>query len=111
MAEISCKPQGEKIWYVEILLCPITNYELSTFCSSGSFPREFAAETPPGMSYDLGDKSFIPDEISSSMQGRGFTAETGSGMAYNLGESFIPGEISRSLQVSFYKSVLRLPAV
>ena len=63
------------------------------------------------MSYDLGDKSFIPDEISSSMQGRGFTAETGSGMAYNLGESFIPDEISRSLQVSFYKSVLRLPAV
>ena len=63
------------------------------------------------MSYDLGDKSFIPDEISSSMQGRGFTAETGSGMAYNLGESFIPDEISRALQVSFYKSVLRLPAV
>ena len=64
------------------------------------------------MSCDLGDNSFIPDEISSSMQGRGFAAETGSGMAYNLGESFIPGEISRSLhQVSFYKSVLRLPAV
>ncbi|CAH3191697.1 unnamed protein product [Porites evermanni] len=64
----------------------------------GSFPREFNAETPPGMSYDLGNKSFILDEISSSMQGREFAAETGSGMAYNLGESFIPGEISRSLQ-------------
>ena len=59
------------------------------------------------MSYDLGDKSSILDEISSSTQGRGFAAETG--MAYNLGESFIPGEISRSLQVSFFKSVLRLP--
>lgn len=63
------------------------------------------------MSYDLGNKSFILDEISSSMQGREFAAETGSGMAYNLGESFIPGEISRSLQVSCYKSVLRLSAV
>ena len=63
------------------------------------------------MSYDLGDNSFIPDEISSSMQGRGFATEIRLGMAYNLRESFIPGEISRSLQVSFFKSVLRLPAV
>ena len=92
------------MWYVEILLCPITNYKLSTFCSSGSFPREFAAETPLEMSYDLGDKFFIPDEISSSMQGREFAAETGSRMSYNLGESFIPGEMSRLLQVSFFMS-------
>ena len=69
------------MWYVEILLRPITNHKLSTFCSSGYFPREFAAETPPGISYDLGDKFFIP------------------------------GEMSKSLQVSFFMSVLRLPAV